>query len=28
VLVGNLEEGSVAQVASLVRAAIEATQGA
>ena len=28
VLVGALEEGSVAQVASLVRAAIEATQGA
>jgi CheY-like chemotaxis protein len=27
VLVGELEEGSVAQVASLVRAAIEATQG-
>jgi CheY-like chemotaxis protein len=28
VLVGALEEGSVAQVASLIRAAIEATQGA
>ena len=27
VLVGTLEEGSVAQVAGLVRAAIEATQG-